>query len=61
MYTFKFNKDTKSIKITKNVSNIAKEVNLNDEFPSIIFLFFLEKFKIRKLAEQVLFFIDINK
>jgi len=52
IYTFKFNKDTKSIKLTKNV-NTSKETNLNEEFPAVVFLFFLEKFKNLKLAEQV--------
>jgi len=51
VYTFKFNKDTKNIKLTKNVSNVSKDSN--EEFPAVIFLYFLEKFKMRKLAEHV--------
>ena len=52
IYTFKFNKDTKSIKLTKN-ANTSKETNLNEEFQAVVFFFFLEKFKNLKLAEQV--------
>lgn len=54
MYTQKFNKDTKTIKLTKNISsNNSKETNLNEDLPFFAFGFFLEKFKIRKIAEQV--------
>lgn len=54
MYTQKFNKDTKTIKLTKKISsNISKETNLNEDLPFFAFCFFLEKFKIRKIAEQV--------
>lgn len=54
IYSFKFVKDTKSIKTTKNVST-SKESNLNEDFPAVVFMFFVDKFKNLRFAEQVLF------